>query len=546
MRGRVLVWSVALAVVASLVPAGVGWAQSETVSRVSGSSRVGTAVALSEASYPQGAPVVVLARGDRYPDALAGGPLAVQLGGPLLLADTGGLPSETAAEVARLGASEAVLLGGERALSPAVARDLEAAGVDEVRRIAGADRFSTAAAIAGELRDASTAYVTLGADRVDEDGAVIGEGWPDAVSVAGLAASQGRPILLATTDGVPEASVAALDELGIAHAVMVGGEAALAGAVRDGLAAAGVTVERIAGPDRLATSAQVAAYAVSGGADPGRLWLATAGAFPDALAAGPAAAVDGGVLLLAGGPELEDSGAVQQHLRRWRDEVSSVRLVGGSAVISEGFAAGVRDELASETGPVTTPERVGFRDGYWTYESFELTPARTARVNVASGNLSVRESELTLAGRGGLDVEVSRGYDSRTADEGGDGTMGPGWSLEPAGERVAVDGDDATYVTGGARFGFDEQSDGAGFGRARGLLADLDRRGDGGFNVEYRETEETRVFDADGRLTQRVDRNGSSLAYQYGASGGLEVIVDTRGRKVTLDRGPVPTGRSPG
>src|SRR5262245_20044119 len=56
---------------------------------LAGADRIDTAIAVSKNSFPTtgSANAVVLARGDLFPDALAGAPLAVNKGGPLLLAN---------------------------------------------------------------------------------------------------------------------------------------------------------------------------------------------------------------------------------------------------------------------------------------------------------------------------------------------------------------------------------------------------------------------------------------------------------------------------
>ncbi len=80
--------------------------------RIAGDTRVLTAVEASMAHYPDGAPAVLIAREDAYPDALAGGPLAAALGGPILLTGSDGLDAATAAEIMRLHPSAAFVLGG--------------------------------------------------------------------------------------------------------------------------------------------------------------------------------------------------------------------------------------------------------------------------------------------------------------------------------------------------------------------------------------------------------------------------------------------------
>jgi len=192
------------------------------VQRLAGAGRLGTAVALSQQTYPEGTGTVVLARADAYADALAGAPLAATLDAPILLTDSAELASEAAEEVARLGAGTAVLLGGDAALSPQVERDLEDAGVGTVRRVAGPDRFATAALIALELVGSRTgvdAYVVEGSNPEP------GRGWPDAVSVAALAASSRAPILLVTRDAIPPDTDDAICDLELRITIVGGADA---------------------------------------------------------------------------------------------------------------------------------------------------------------------------------------------------------------------------------------------------------------------------------------------------------------------------------
>lgn len=226
------------------------------VERLGGATRVETAVAVGTAAFPEGAGTVVLARDDAYPDALAGAPLAADAGGPLLLTATAALPAATAAELDRLGATRAVLLGGEAAIGEAVASALRDRGL-EVERVAGANRFATAAAIATRLGRAPTAFVAEGGS------ADPARGFPDPLSAAPYAAATGRPVLLATADGLPAETAAALEQLGTTETVVVGGPAAVGEDVVAELAERGHGPRRLAGADRYATSLAVAEEAAA-------------------------------------------------------------------------------------------------------------------------------------------------------------------------------------------------------------------------------------------------------------------------------------------
>jgi putative cell wall-binding protein/Tol biopolymer transport system component len=296
--------------------------------RLAGHDRIITALALSR-TYPQ-AEAAVVVRADAYPDALAAAPLAATLGGPILLTGGDRLDPAVAAELARLGVRSVHLLGGHVALSPAIEADLAAAGIDDVTRLAGSDRFGTAARVLDELD-------VLGQpiDRifvVEGQHADAARGWPDALSAAGAAAHTRDPILLVTVDRVPAETASALQAHAGARATIVGGPAAVSEAVARQVEAAVGSLERIPGADRYDTSARAADLAVAEGADPGHPWLVTGRDWPDALVAAPAAARDGGVLLLVDGRDAA-GGALARAWLIGRDVRRAV-VVGGAGSIT--------------------------------------------------------------------------------------------------------------------------------------------------------------------------------------------------------------------
>lgn len=92
------------------------------VTRVSGADRYETAVAISRALYPDvGGGHVFLTTGQDFPDAVAAAPAAHRLGAPVLLVEHGALPDVVAEELTRLKPTEIVVVGGDAAVSDAVA-----------------------------------------------------------------------------------------------------------------------------------------------------------------------------------------------------------------------------------------------------------------------------------------------------------------------------------------------------------------------------------------------------------------------------------------
>ncbi|MBW3663591.1 MAG: cell wall-binding repeat-containing protein [Actinobacteria bacterium] len=324
------------------------------IRRFAGDDRIHTSVLISQATFPGDGAVdtVVIALAFRYPDALAGAPLARKRGGPILLTGGDRLDEKVADELRRLAPARAILLGGPEALSEDVEEDVRAAGVGDVSRIGGDDRFHTAQLVAAEVAgpDLDHVYVVEGAD-LDP-----GRGWPDAVSVAGLAARQGEPVLLVTTEALPPATRRAISDLGVGTATIVGGPAAVSTDVEQAIRDLGVTVARIAGDDRYDTSNRVAARARDLGADPARTWLATGLDFPDALAAGPAVAATDGILHLVHGHELARSPSTVDWIDEHACTFSPLTLTGGTAAISAAVEAAIRDRIADRCDPDPDPE----------------------------------------------------------------------------------------------------------------------------------------------------------------------------------------------
>lgn len=324
--------------------AGMAYGRWSKMDRAAGSSRTATSVDLSQFGFrvPAAVDAVLIARADQYPDALAGAPFAAKVGGPILLTGSSELGADAETEVKRLAPRVAYLLGGTGALSPQVEADLKAAGVEDVIRVKGTSRWSTAVEV-GKRVGGTKVFVVEGAHTDPK------RGWPDAVSVAFYAASQGVPILLTLSTELPDATRQALIDMGVTEATIIGGE----GAVSSGVAAAvadpdgdgvdEITVDRIKGASRYGTSAAVAAAAVADGADPSILWLASGENWPDALAAGPIVAQYGGVFLLSARQDLTFS--TETH--RWvKDHAAATKLavlVGGAGALSPL----VEDQVAS-------------------------------------------------------------------------------------------------------------------------------------------------------------------------------------------------------
>ncbi len=308
-----------------------------TVTRIEGEDRFATAVAVSQARYPstRSAVSAVIARSDDYADALAGVPFALAVDGPLLLATTDGLPEATATELRRSVPAGATvhLLGGEAALSTQVAVDVAALGY-RVGRIAGADRYETAAQVADVMPASSRAFV------------VSGRTWPDALSASPVAGRDGVPILLSRTDDLPVATMQALSRRRVTHVDVIGGESVVGpNAAQQAEAIAG-DVRRIHGEDRYATAAAVQRvfFDIVSSAS-----IANGTSYPDALVGTQHAAALGQPLLLTRADDLASAtGSTLAHIA-----AKDVTVYGGEAavwpqVVAQARAAAAQDVDAAQ------------------------------------------------------------------------------------------------------------------------------------------------------------------------------------------------------
>ncbi|MBF0705294.1 cell wall-binding repeat-containing protein [Alkalihalobacillus hwajinpoensis] len=243
--------------------------------RIQGETRYETSVKISQEGW-ETADTVVLARGDSFPDALAGAPLAYKYDAPILLTESGSLNKMAKEEIARLGAKDVIILGGTSAVSNYVKFQLEGMGI-EVERIAGDNRFDTAANIAARLGGSPNKAIVAN-----------GMNFPDALAIAPYAAQKGYPILLTEADEIPSATSNALK--GIDGSIIVGGETAVNGKLDAKLHAE----DRYAGDNRFGTAADIATNLNPSA----RVYVSTGMNFADALSGSVLAAKQNAAMLL--------------------------------------------------------------------------------------------------------------------------------------------------------------------------------------------------------------------------------------------------------
>jgi putative cell wall-binding protein len=268
------------------------------IGRLQGADRFDVGVEISQALFPTvpagGVPVVYVASGYNFPDALVAGPAAARHGGGVLLVEPTAIPAAVAAELARLRPQRIVVAGGPASVTPSVYSQLRSyvSSSSDIFRANGIDRYEASRAL---IRDA-----------FDEDGATMaiittGGNFPDALSAGPAAASQNAPVILVdgTASRIDSATRQLLVDLGVQRIYIAGGTGSVSPGIETslgGLVGSG-NVHRFAGTDRFEVGVLIS-QAFFGG-DIEHVFVATAYKFPDALTGGPLAAAYGGPLYLS-------------------------------------------------------------------------------------------------------------------------------------------------------------------------------------------------------------------------------------------------------
>lgn len=302
---------------------------SKGILRVAGSDRIATAIAASQyefsgraGSLPASA--VVLVNQNDSIDALTGAPLAAVAHAPLLFVDPDQAPATVVIEIHRLlgSSGQVYLLGGTTMISDAVTHQLQGEGF-AVQRIAGADRYSTAVAIADQVSAVkgapTTAFEVTGLDAADAFAAA-----PAAANAAG--------VVLLTVGTQPS----------IATAAWLGTHASIVRYAVGGYAvAADPSAIAVTGADRDATAVAVATrfFPSASGVS-----VANGQAWPDVAVAASDSALDGMPLLMVATNELTEPTTVW--LTAHAGTLMSVTAFGGTARISPD----VLNAVATSTG----------------------------------------------------------------------------------------------------------------------------------------------------------------------------------------------------
>ncbi|MGD8167177.1 cell wall-binding repeat-containing protein [Herbiconiux sp. P16] len=257
----------------------------QVVDRLAGQDRFSAAAAISASQFGSGVPVVFVANGLNYPDALSAGPAAVRLGGPVLLVTPTTVPEAIATELDRLSPARIVVVGGTQSVTPAVYDQLSAY-TPRIERIAGADRFEVSRNIARFI------FSEPGVKPAPDIRNIVfadGRGFADALTAGAavsLAEGSNAVVLVnGSQTGIDAATAEFVRDVSPQRMYIAGGTNSVPQSFEDSLDAIQPGTTRIGGADRYEVSAAIAGYfPTRNGGETDAAYFAVGTTYPDALA----------------------------------------------------------------------------------------------------------------------------------------------------------------------------------------------------------------------------------------------------------------------
>lgn len=283
---KYLVVLLALSLLVGFLPQDVS--ASEAYPRLAGQTRYQTAKAVAESFNSGQVDNVVIATGNGFADALSVSVLAGQRDAPILLANQTTSKSQEALDYIskHMSRGKVWIAGGTGVIDNTFESKLRSMG-NSVERIAERDRYGTCLAIAEKVNAPQGTPVFIAS----------GENFPDALSIASVAASRGYPIILSPKNTLPSEVESYLSKQQPSVVFIIGGTGVISPSIESNIKTIlpSATVTRIAGQNRFETAAAVYEKFFP---CPPQVYIASGMDFADALSASVLAAKDDAPIIL--------------------------------------------------------------------------------------------------------------------------------------------------------------------------------------------------------------------------------------------------------
>ena len=206
----------------------------------------------------------------------------------------------------------------------------------DIVRLAGADRYKTAAAISQQSYETSDTVILA-----------YGLNYADALAGVPLAQKYSAPILLTNTDKLPSATLDEIKRLKAENVIILGGEGVISKEVVTELENNDLKVERIAGETRFSTAAAIAKQL---NPEPTDVFFVYGLNYADALSVSTAAAIKNApIIYLTTSGELNPDTAAYLAALKAKNCVSNAYVIGGEGVISDDMMNKAKNALGLDT-----------------------------------------------------------------------------------------------------------------------------------------------------------------------------------------------------
>ncbi len=349
--------------------------------RIWGKDRYDTAIEASKSGWNDGSEYAILTNGENFPDALSAAPLAKKYNAPILLNSGKGLDNRVKTELKRLNVKQAFIIGGKGVISKAAEDTLNELNIKNTR-LYGQDRYETAVKVAEQLGN------------VKEIAVASGENFPDAMSIAPIAAQKSMPIILTSGGKLPDSASNYIKDKNITNSYVVGGNDVVSDETLSKLPKA----ERLYGDSRYDTNAAVLNRFASD-LNFNTIYLSSGENFPDALAGSALAAKSSTCVLLisdyAGNP-------TKKFAFDKLPSENNIKILGGQGAVSDKLVNKIIYPDVNEI--IGLPKDVlSVRQGEWVYyfsDKYKTTKLSKCKVDGNSiQKLSDRwASQITVVG----------------------------------------------------------------------------------------------------------------------------------------------------
>lgn len=283
-----------------------------SANRISGLNRYETSAAVALDGWKQ-SDYAILANGENFPDALSTTPLAQKYNAPILLTLKDTIPDTIANALQQLKVKNVFIVGGTGVISSTVENQLSSIGI-KVTRLSGQNRYETDIQVAKQLGS------------VDKVVLVNGEDFPDALSIAPIAAKENMPILLMSGDIIPDVVKQYIGSQNISKTYLIISGSTIKANMADGLP----NVELIAGSNKYERNLSIIDK-FKNDLDFSTIFVASGENFPDALSGTIASGKNGNPMFLVN----KDGIDVKDYLNKNSINGSNVKILGGTGAIND-------------------------------------------------------------------------------------------------------------------------------------------------------------------------------------------------------------------